>query len=72
MDGIPKVLLLLANPPTVTTTGPELAPTGTGTVMLVLLQPETDAALTPFNVTMLPPSAPELGERSRPPSRWSQ
>ena len=76
--GIPKVLVLLARPLTVTTTGPELAPTVTGNVMLPLLQLETTPALTLLNVTVLPPwlapnplpvivtevpTAPELGDR---------
>jgi hypothetical protein len=45
---------LLANTPTVTTTLPVVAPAGTGTVMLVLLQVVT-AAVMPLKVTVLPP-----------------
>jgi hypothetical protein len=49
-----KVEPLLATPPTVTTTGPEVAPVGTGTLMLVSLQLAGDAAV-PLNVTVLEP-----------------
>jgi hypothetical protein len=42
------------NPLTVTTIGPVVAPVGTGTVMLVLLQ-EVGDAVTPLNVTVLEP-----------------
>lgn len=45
---------LVENPLTVTTIGPVVAPVGTGTVMLVLLQMLGDAA-TPLNVTVLAP-----------------
>lgn len=45
---------LLATPPTVTTTVPEVAPTGTGTTMLVTLQ-LVGAAVVPLNVTALVP-----------------
>ena len=45
---------LLAMPPTVTTTLPVVAPEGTGTVMLVLLQLVGVAAV-PLNVTVLVP-----------------
>ena len=47
---------LLATPPIVTTTGPVLAPIGTGAVMLVSLQLVGVAAL-PLNVTVLDPCA---------------
>ena len=72
-----KVTPLLANPPTVTTTGPVVAPAGTGATMLVFVQ-LVGLALTPLNVTVLvpwltpkfvplmltgTPIAPELGER---------
>jgi hypothetical protein len=51
---------LLASPPTVTTTFPEVALEGTGTTILVALQPVGDAA-TPLNVTVLVPwVAPKL------------
>lgn len=49
-----KVEPLLATPPTVTTTGPVVAPPGTGTLMLVSLQFVGDAAV-PLNVTVLYP-----------------
>ena len=45
---------LLAVPPTVTTTFPEVAPLGTGTTMLVALQ-LLGVALVPLNVTVLLP-----------------
>ena len=51
---------LLAKPPTVTTTLPEVAPLGTGTTMLVALQ-LVGVAATPLNVTVLVPcEAPRL------------
>ena len=51
---------LLASPPTVTTTLPEVALAGTGTTILVLLQLVGDAAI-PLNVTVLVPwVAPKL------------
>jgi len=46
-----KVMPLLARPPTVTTTGPLVAPLGTGTVMLVSLQ-LVGVASVPLNVTV--------------------
>jgi len=49
-----KLTPLLAKPPTVTTTFPVVAPTGTGTKMLVLLQ-LVGVAVTPLNVTVLDP-----------------
>jgi len=49
-----KVTPLLATPPTVTTTFPVVAPEGTGTTMLVLLQLVGDA-VTLLNVTVLVP-----------------
>jgi len=45
---------VLACPPTVTTTSPVVAPTGTGAVMLVALQLAGEAVV-PLNVTVLPP-----------------
>jgi hypothetical protein len=51
---------LLAWPPTVTTTLPDVAPTGTGTAMLVALQ-VVGVAVVPLNVTVLAPwVAPKL------------
>jgi hypothetical protein len=50
----PKSAPLLAKPPTVTTTFPVAAPTGTGTTMLVALQLVGDAD-TPLNLTVLDP-----------------
>ena len=51
---------LLASPPTVTTTLPEVALAGTGTTILVALQLVGDAAI-PLNVTVLVPwVAPKL------------
>jgi hypothetical protein len=47
-----KVTPLLAVPPTVTTTAPVVAPEGTGTAMLVALQP-VGVAVVPLNVTLL-------------------
>src|SRR5258708_37850139 len=56
-----KVTPLLAVPPTVTTTLPVVAPTGTGTAMLVVRQLAGVAPL-PLNVTVLVPSvAPRFG-----------
>jgi len=52
-----KPTLLLAIPPTVTTTGPLVAPIGTSTVMLVALQPLAVPAGVPLNVTALAPCA---------------
>jgi hypothetical protein len=49
-----KLTPLLATPKTVTTTLPEVAPLGTGTVMLVALQLVGDAAV-PLKVTVLVP-----------------
>ena len=46
-----KVTVLLATPATVTTTGPLVAPLGTGTVMLVALQ-VVGVASVPLNVTV--------------------
>ncbi len=46
---------LLAWPPTVTTTGPEVAPGGTEAVMLVSLQLEIVVAWVPLNATVLEP-----------------
>ena len=72
-----KVTPLLANPATVTTTGPVVAPAGTGATMLVLLQ-LLGVAVVPLNVTVLVPwvapkfdplmvtdvpIGPEVGER---------
>jgi len=48
-----KLTPLLGKPFTVTTTGPVIAPTGTGTVMLVSIQFIGDATI-PLNVTVLP------------------
>lgn len=51
---------LLANPPTVTTTLPLVAPAGTGATMLVAFQP-VGMARVPLNVTrLLPCEAPKL------------
>jgi hypothetical protein len=50
-----KVTVLLATPATVTTTGPLVAPLGTGTVMLVALQ-VVGVASVPLNVTALVPA----------------
>src|SRR5215469_6789469 len=49
-----KLTPLLAVPPTVTTTLPEVAPVGTGAEMLVALQ-AVGVAATPLNVTVLAP-----------------
>jgi len=49
-----KRIPLLAKPPTVTTTLPVVAPLGTGTTMLVLLQ-LVGAAPMPLNVRVLVP-----------------
>jgi hypothetical protein len=49
-----KVTLLLTRPPTVTTTGPLVAPLGTGTVIFVALQ-AVGVATVPLNVTVLVP-----------------
>jgi hypothetical protein len=49
-----KVTVLLAWPPTVTTTGPVVALTGTGAVMLVALQ-LVGVAVVPLKVTVLVP-----------------
>jgi len=55
-----KVMPLLASPPTVTTTGPVVAPAGTGAMMLVVLQFDT-VAIVPLKVTVLVPcEAPKL------------
>jgi hypothetical protein len=49
-----KFIPLLATPPTVTTTLPDVAPVGTGATMLVALQLVGVAAV-PLNVTVLVP-----------------
>ena len=49
-----KTALLLASPPTVTTTFPDVAAEGTGTVMLVSVQFVGDPAV-PLKVTVLVP-----------------
>ena len=49
-----KLTPLLAVPPTVTTTFPDVAPVGTGTMMLVALQ-LVGVALVPLNLTVLVP-----------------
>ena len=49
-----KLTPLLANPPTVTTTFPLVAPVGTGATMLVALQ-LVGVAATPLNFTVLVP-----------------
>jgi len=49
-----KMTPLLASPPTVTMTGPVVAPLGTATTMLVALQ-AVGVANTPLNVTVLVP-----------------
>src|SRR5260370_8611407 len=59
-----KLTPLLADPPTVTTTLPVVAPVGTGTTMLVVFQ-LVGAALVPLNVMVLvpwgePKFAPEI------------
>ena len=55
-----KAIPLLAAPPTVTTTFPEVAPLGTGTVMLVALQ-LVGVPVVPLNFTVLVPCvAPKL------------
>ena len=52
---------LLGTPPTVTTTGPVVAPEGTTWVMDVLVQVMALAAVAPLNETMLEPCvAPKL------------
>src|SRR5713226_10356325 len=51
-----KFTVLLATPPTVTTTPPEVAPAGTGTTMLVAVQLVGVAAV-PLNLTVLVPCA---------------
>src|ERR1043166_9225938 len=50
-----NVTPLLTRPPTVTTTGPLVAPLGTGTVMLVPLH-AVGVATVPLNVTVLVPA----------------
>jgi hypothetical protein len=50
-----KVKPLLGTPPTVTTTGPVVAPAGTEVIMLVALQFEI-AAIVPLNITVLEPT----------------
>src|SRR5579859_4872183 len=75
--GTVKLTPLLALPPTVTTTGPVVAPEGTGATIFVLLQlvgvavvplnlivlvPWVEPKLDPLMVTAAP-MAPELGER---------
>ncbi len=55
-----KVKPLLATPPTVTTTLPDVAPAGTGTTMLVAVQ-LVGVAVVPLNFTVLVPcDAPKL------------
>ena len=55
-----KITPLLATPPTVTTTLPDVAPAGTGTMMLLALQ-LVGAAVVPLNLTVLVPCvAPKL------------
>ena len=55
-----KLTLLLATPPTVTTTPPDDPPVGTGTMMLVAVQP-VGVAVVPLNLTVLVPcEAPKL------------
>src|SRR5260370_35450955 len=59
-----KLTPLLADPPTVTTTLPVVAPVGTGTTMLVVFQ-LVGVALVPLNVMVLvpwgePKFAPEI------------
>ena len=51
-----KLTLLLEKPPTVTTTGPVVAPVGTGTVIPVSIQFDTPCrtAGVPLNVTVSP------------------
>ncbi len=49
-----KLVLLLATPPTVTTTFPVVAPAGTGATMLVALQ-LVGVAVVPLNLTVLVP-----------------
>ena len=49
-----KFTPLLANPPTVTTTLPVVAPLGTGVIMVVAFQLVGDAVV-PLNVTVLLP-----------------
>lgn len=49
-----KLAALLARPPTVTTTGPVVAPVGTGATILVALQFDVVATV-PLNVTALVP-----------------
>src|SRR5208283_1518911 len=57
-----KFTPLLDTPPTVTTTGPVVAPPGTFTTMLVAVQLVAVPALVPLNVTVLVPwLAPKLG-----------
>ena len=51
-----KVTPLLETPPTVATTGPVVAPAGTGTMMLVALQFEIVVAGVPLKVTVLDPT----------------
>jgi hypothetical protein len=51
-----KLTLLLVMPPTVATTGPVVAPAGTGATICVLLQLVGDAAV-PLKVIVLPPCA---------------
>src|SRR5438128_864201 len=52
-----KLTPLLALPPTVTTTVPLVAPLGTGTAILVLLQ-LVGVAVVPLNLTVLLPCVP--------------
>jgi len=64
-----NVRLLLARPPTVTTTLPVVAPVGTGTTMLVADQ-VVGVEVVPLNVTVLvpfvaPKFAPEIVTTSR-------
>jgi hypothetical protein len=50
-----NITLLLATPPTVTTTFPVAAPLGTVTMIVVAVQPVAAAAAVPLNVTVLDP-----------------
>ena len=54
-----KVTPLLATPPTVTTTGPVVAPLGTGAVMLLAVQ-LAGVAVVPLNRTLFPLCAPKF------------
>jgi hypothetical protein len=54
-----KLTPLPAVPPTVTVTGPVVAPAGTGTLMLPLLH-AVGVAVVPLNFTRLAPCVPHL------------